>query len=156
MLLVDAENGEAVLHRRVQTCGLETEAAEHFHVVDAFGWDVADPAQLTALEEMVLELAIDLFVIDGFRAVWRGQEVESSEVAAALDPLRHLCHTSGAAGVLLHHARKASGESADSYRGGTGVGAAVENIVEIAQDARRHRPATAQAREPELQVRGRA
>ena len=46
VLLIDAENGEAVLHRRVQTCGLETEAAEHFHVVDAFGWDVADPAQL--------------------------------------------------------------------------------------------------------------
>jgi hypothetical protein len=142
--IFDAENGEAVLHRRVQTCGLKTEAVDYFTVVDAFGFDLADEQQLAAMASIIREREIDLFVLDGFRAMWRGLEVESAEVSAALDPLRHLCHTSRAAGILLHHARKASGESADSYRGGTGVGAAVESIVEIARmpgdpDPRRRR-----------------
>ena len=53
----------------------------------------------------------------------RSPENDPAAVAAALDPLRNLIRSEGAAAVLLHHLAK---NARSSYRGSTAIGAAVE------------------------------
>ena len=63
-------------------------------------------------------------MLDSYRSLWPGgDENDPAAVAAALDPLRNLIRSEGAAAVLLHHLAK---NARSSYRGSTAIGAAVE------------------------------
>lgn len=122
VLVADAENGEREIHRRLRAAGLAPEHADRLTFVEARGFDLRyDLRQLIDLAAGVY----DLVLLDSFRALWRGDERDEAEIAAALDPLRQLAHDEQIAVGLTHHAQKAG----DEYRGSTAIGASIEWAV---------------------------
>lgn len=120
VLVIDAENGQHEIHRRVRGLGLPAEAANRFHVVEAEGFSLASDRD--ELLKLMKKHRPDLVVLDSFRSLWPGgDENDSAAVHAVLDPLRNELRRLRAAGILLHHAGKNGG-----YRGSTGIGAACE------------------------------
>lgn len=136
VLLVDAENGGRVLHRRVRGLGLASEHSDQLVIAEARGADLRH--HLSHLDALLREHEPDLLIVDSFRSTWAGEENSSGEVAAVLDPVRNLVRDRDVATILIHHAGKLGG-----YRGSTGIGAAVENVLELVRlqddDDRRRR-----------------
>ncbi|HEX7246269.1 MAG TPA: AAA family ATPase [Solirubrobacterales bacterium] len=118
VLLVDAENGEYEIHRRVKALGLPSAGvtvveAEDFHL----GRNLAD------LESLIERVQPGLVILDSFRSLWPGgDENDSAAVAAVLDPLRNMLRRQGPAGILLHHVSRAGND----YRGTSAIGASIE------------------------------
>lgn len=118
VLLVDAENGEYEIHRRVKALGLPSAGvtvveAEDFHL----GRNFAELESLIELEQP------SLVILDSFRSLWPGgDENDSAAVAAVLDPLRNMLRRQGPAGILLHHVSRAG----NNYRGTSAIGASIE------------------------------
>lgn len=117
VVIVDAENGEHEIHRRVHALGLPGDGIEIF---EADGFDLR--SDLAELERVLEENRPALLVLDSFRSLWAGKENDSGEVSAVLDPLRNLVRRFGAGGLLLHH----SGRSSGHYRGSSAIGSSVE------------------------------
>lgn len=117
VMVVDAENGEHEIHRRVRTLELPAEDVEVF---EAQGFDLRrDSAEL---ERAIEEHRPTLLVLDSYRTLWGGEENDSGEVAAVLDPLRNLVRRLDAGALLLHHSGKVNG----AYRGSSAIGASAE------------------------------
>ena len=138
VIIVDAENSEDEVHRRLRAMGMQPAFEDQLVIFEARGFDLRRDLELVEQELERHEPA--LVVLDAFRSLWGGKEVESDETAAALDPLRQLLHDRGVGGLLAHHARKAD----DEYRGNTGIGASVEHIITLGRgrgdpDRRRRR-----------------
>jgi KaiC/GvpD/RAD55 family RecA-like ATPase len=136
-LVVDAENGDRELHRRLRSLDLRPEHAASVEVYEARGHDLR--RHLHELRAVLADYHPDLLILDSWRSLWGGDENDPGEVARCLDPLRNLIREHDAAAVLIHHMRKAGG-----YRGTTAIGASVENIIELARhdedpDRRRRR-----------------
>jgi hypothetical protein len=125
VLVIDAENGEYEIHRRVKTLGLPSEGvtvveADDFHL----GRDLA------ALEALIEREQPGLVILDSFRSLWPGgEENDSGAVAAVLDPLRNMLRRQGPAGILLHHVSRAGND----YRGTSAIGAAIEMGFRLAR-----------------------
>lgn len=117
VVIVDAENGEREIHRRVRT--LELPAGE-IEVFEAQGFDLRKDSG--ELESALEAHRPDLLVLDSYRTLWGGEENDSGEVAAVLDPLRNLVRRFGAGALLLHHSGKVNG----AYRGSSAIGASAE------------------------------
>jgi hypothetical protein len=121
VLLIDGENGEDEIHRRLRAVGLDLRHSGNFTAVEARGFDLRrDLAEVARLAT-----GFDLVLLDSFRALWRGDERDEAEVAAALDPLRQLAHDTATAYALTHHAQKGG----DEYRGSSAIGACVDWCV---------------------------
>lgn len=118
VVIVDAENGEHEIHRRVRALGLPGGGIKVAEAEQDF--DLRHDLEL--LERVLDEHRPHLLVLDSFRSLWRGDENDSGEVAAVLDPLRNLVRTYEAGAVILHHAGKQSG----IYRGSSAIGASIE------------------------------
>ncbi len=125
-LIVDAENGEATIHRRISALGLGREHAAHIQFAETNGFDLR--RNMSQLTELVKEVKPDLVVLDSWRSLWGGRENDSDEVAAVLDPLRPLARISGSGVILIHHMSRAG-----AYRGSTAAGASVENLLTISR-----------------------
>jgi AAA domain len=126
-LIVDAENGEYEIHRRVHTLGMPADGVE---VYEAEGFDLR--RDLERLAEILASRAptIDLLVLDSYRSLWGGEENDSGEVAAALDPLRNLIREFRVAALLLHHTPK----SGNGYRGSSAIAASVDLGFTLGRD----------------------
>ena len=131
VLLVDAENGERVLHRRVRGLGLAREHAQNVTIVEARGADLR--RHLAHLDDLLTSYRPDLLVLDSFRSLWTGDENAPGEASAVLDPLRNLVRGHDVAALLIHHAGKSG-----TYRGSTAIGASVENVLELTRDPEDH------------------
>ncbi len=131
VLIVDAENSPAEAHKRIRGLGLPTSAADagRFHLYEARSFNLG--RDLDELVAVVDDLGPDLLVLDSFRSLWPvGEENDSGAVAAVLDPLRAIVHERPAmATVMIHHESRAG----RGYRGSTGIGASVENILSLAR-----------------------
>jgi len=127
VLIVDAEDSEDEIHRRLHAMGLGAGHADSLAIAEARGFDLR--RNLIELEQLIDKHKPALVILDAFRSLWSGREVESDETALALDPLRTLLHDKKVGGLLNHHSRKID----DEYRGNTGVGASVENIVTLSK-----------------------
>jgi KaiC/GvpD/RAD55 family RecA-like ATPase len=127
VLVIDAENGERELHRRLRSLGLGPDHSERIEVYEAHGHDLR--RNLGEVEALLIELAPDLVVLDSWRSLWGGDENDSGEVARCLDPLRDMIRKRDCGGVLIHHMRKQGG-----YRGSSAIGASVENVLELSRD----------------------
>ena len=117
VVIVDAENGEGEIHRRVHTLELPSEGVDYF---EAEGFDLR--SNLGELEAVLEAHRPDLLVLDSYRSLWGGEENDSREVAAVLDPLRNLVRRYDAGTLLLHHSGKTNG----GYRGSSAIGASAE------------------------------
>lgn len=125
VLLIDAENGEREIHRRLRAMGLAATDADQLVAVEARGFELRD--DLDQIRSLLDRFEPDLLVLDSFRALWRGDERDEAQVAEALDPLRDLTHDREIATALIHHAQKGGEE----YRGSTAIGAAIEWCVMV-------------------------
>jgi predicted ATP-dependent serine protease len=125
-LIIDAENGERELHRRLRSSGLTGEHADRIEVYETHAHDLRQ--HLLELERMLESHKPDLLILDSWRSLWGGDENDAGEVARVLDPLRNLIRQHNAGAVLVHHMRKGGG-----YRGSSAIGASVENIIELAR-----------------------
>jgi archaellum biogenesis ATPase FlaH len=125
-LIVDAENGERELHRRLRSSGLTGEYADRIEVYETHGHDLRQ--HLHELEAVLRSHKPDLLILDSWRSLWGGDENDAGEVARVLDPLRNLIRQHNAGAVLIHHMRKNGG-----YRGSSAIGASVESVVELAR-----------------------
>lgn len=123
VLIIDAENGEREIHRRVHALGLVAEHAQRLEVVEAEGFHLRD--DLGQLEELLRAVRPDLLILDGFRSLWPvGDENKSDDVAPVLDALRNLIRRSGCGAILIHH----TGKSGQTYRGSSAIGGAAEIV----------------------------
>ena len=137
VLIIDAENGDRELHRRMRSLGLRANDAARIEVYEASGHDLR--RNLHEVEAVLADSKPDLLVLDSWRSLWAGDENDSGEVAKVLDPLRNLIRRHNAGAVLIHHMRKGGG-----YRGSSAIGACVEMVVELSRheedpDRRRRR-----------------
>jgi hypothetical protein len=117
-LIIDAENGEYEIHRRVKALGLPSAGVV---VVEAEGFHLRD--DIGELESLIQREQPGLVVLDSFRSLWPGgDENDSAAVSAVLDPLRNMLRRLGPAGILLHHVSRAGND----YRGTSAIGASIE------------------------------
>ena len=128
VLLIDAENGEREIHRRVRAMGLTAEHAHNLAIAEARGFELRKHLDMVA--ELARDHRADLVLLDSFRSLWRGDERDEAEVAAALDPLRDLAHGTETAFSLVHHAQKGGEE----YRGSSAIGACIDWCVMLDRD----------------------
>lgn len=118
VLVVDAENGQYEIHRRVKTLGLPSSGVA---VVEADGFRLG--ADLHHLEAVIERERPGLVILDSFRSLWPGgDENDSGAVAGVLDPLRNMLRRQGPAAILLHHVSRAGND----YRGTSAIGAGIE------------------------------
>jgi RecA-family ATPase len=118
VLVIDAENGEYEIHRRVRALGLP---GERITLVEAIDFHLG--RDLARLEALIAEHKPGLVILDSFRSLWPGgDENDSAAAAAVLDPLRNLLRRRGPAGILLHHVSR----SGNDYRGNSAIGASIE------------------------------
>lgn len=120
VVLLDAENGERTLHERAHLVGLPP---DRVRAGIASTFDLRDPAAVDGLRRALGDPPPALLVLDSLASLAPGlRENDAHDVAPVLDRLRRLAQDTGAAVLLLHHTRKGG----DSYRGGTGIPAAVD------------------------------
>jgi transcriptional regulator with XRE-family HTH domain len=120
VVLIDAENGERTLHERAHLVGLPP---DRVRAGIAGTLNLRDAASAGELQRALASRPPVLLVLDSFASLAPGlRENDAHEVGPVLDRLRRLAQDTGAAVLLLHHTRK----SGDSYRGGTGIPAAVD------------------------------
>jgi hypothetical protein len=111
-MLVDAENGESELHRRVQRLNLPGAAADSMEIFEAIGFDLADVDHRRHLDHVIDGSKPQLVIFDAFRSLWQGDEDRSRDVAPVVDGLGAAARKHDLAALLLHHATK----SGASYR----------------------------------------
>ncbi len=129
VMVVDAENGESEIHRRLRALGLAAGAEARLSIYTTEAGDLLnDQAEM---ESALFEERPDLLVIDSLRSTWRGKENASDEVGPAIDHLRNLARRHDCAVALIHHAGKVGTE----YRGSTAIGAGAQIVVHLGRDA---------------------
>lgn len=121
--IVDAENGDYEIHRRVRTLGLPGDVT----VCTTEGLDLR--RDLGEIEQLLTVERPDVLILDSFRSLWGGEENDSGEVATVLDKLRNLARRYGTATILLHHANK----NGAIYRGSSAIAASVEMAFTLAR-----------------------
>lgn len=122
VLVVDAENGEQEVHRRVRGLNVTSGAMVY---IEADGFDAA--TDLAMVEAEATRHQPDVVVLDSLRSLAPAmRENDSDDAEAVLAPLRALTRNHRCAVLLLHHASKAGG-----YRGSSAIGAAVELGFEL-------------------------
>jgi KaiC/GvpD/RAD55 family RecA-like ATPase len=126
VLIIDAENGDRELHRRLRSLGLRSNHVARIEVYEASGHDLR--RHMHEVEALLGSYKPDLLILDSWRSLWAGDENDSGEVAKVLDPLRNLIRRHNAGAVLIHHMRKNGG-----YRGSSAIGASVENVMELSR-----------------------
>jgi Bifunctional DNA primase/polymerase, N-terminal/AAA domain/Primase C terminal 1 (PriCT-1) len=123
VVIIDGENGEEEIHRRLRSLGLRPEHVSNIKVYEARGFELREHVGLIA--KIIEEFGPDFVLLDSYRTLWRGRERQEDEVPEALDPLRQLAHDTSVALALIHHAQK----DGDEYRGSTAIGACVDWLV---------------------------
>jgi AAA domain len=124
VVIVDAENGEGEIHRRVRTLELPSVDVVAY---EAQGFDLR--SDLAELERILEAHRPNLLVLDSYRSLWGGEENDSREVAGVLDPLRNLVRRYEAGTLMLHHSGRANG----AYRGSSAIGASAELGFKLAR-----------------------
>lgn len=126
VLLIDAENGEAEIHRRVLGLGVKPETLV---TVEAERFDLREDVR--DVRTLLRHVQPDVLVLDSLRSLAPGlDENDSGPVEAALGPLRGLSRKHQCATLIVHHAGKAN----NGYRGSTAIGAAVELGFTLARE----------------------
>jgi hypothetical protein len=115
-LYLDAENGEWLLHRRIR----EVDAPRvNLSIWLSDGLDLAKPADVSFLAEIIEAEAVNLLVLDSLRSLAPAMEENSGDsVSPVMTAIRQLARDSGCAIIVLHHRPKNGG---GAYRGSSAL-----------------------------------
>ncbi len=115
-LILDAENGEWLLHRRVR----EVDAPRvNLDLYLSDGLDLSKPADLHWLTQAVTDAGVNLLILDSLRSLApRMEENNGDSVAPVMAGIRQIARDTGAAVIVLHHRPKNSGSA---YRGSSAL-----------------------------------
>ncbi|MGB2711287.1 MAG: AAA family ATPase [Conexibacter sp.] len=126
-LVIDAENGECEVHRRVRGLRIQPETLTYagtqgFSLRRDFDW----------VEDAVSQYRPDLLVLDSFRSLTPGEEEnDSGAVEAILALVRSLAQRHDCAVLVLHHTSKAGGP-----RGSSAFAASVDIAFELTRNGK--------------------
>lgn len=128
VMLVDAENGEAVIHRRLHLLDVSRDDAERLKpvIVGPGGFDLC--RDMGELHWLMGAHAPDLVVLDSFRTLWDGDEDSSRETSPVLVALNELARGHRAAILMIHH--DGTNDSKPG-RGSTAIPAVAETNVRL-------------------------
>lgn len=122
VLIVDAENPQAVVQERFDRLGIRSGT-------DLLVWgawiqpEPAGPESRLIIDWITAADAKPLIIFDSYAALYEGNENDSAETRRFMQRFRNLA-TMGATVVVLHHTGKA--ESAQQFRGSSDIKAAVD------------------------------
>jgi hypothetical protein len=125
VLIIDAENGERMIWRRLRSVALAFDHADNLIVHEARGFDLR--RHLHLVSKLAVEHHADLVLLDSFRALWGGNERDEGEVTEVFQPVTDLAHDLDIAISTTHHAQK----SGEEYRGSSAIGAVPDWIVRL-------------------------
>jgi predicted ArsR family transcriptional regulator len=147
VLILALEEHEREVKRRLRDLGADQIEEIHVNV-----GPIADsPDTFHQIKEYIAAHGIILVIFDTLNTFWSVQdENNATDVTRAIKPLLNLARESGAAILLLHHARKSEGEFGDEIRGS----GALFSLLDVALILKRHevetqRKLTAISRYPE-------
>lgn len=120
VLIIDAENGESLIHRRLHQAGLTDPS--RYVVMEADGLDLRDEGHKRELLSAIRRESPDLIVLDGLASLAPGiRENDSEAMGPWMMFVQRIARQLNAAVVLLHHATKTDGGT--NYRGSGAIGA---------------------------------
>ena len=147
VLILALEEHEREVKRRLRDLGADQLAEIHVNV-----GPLDDSADIFHQIKMYISAhGITLVIFDTLNTFWSVRdENNATDVTRAIKPLLNLARESGAAILLLHHARKSEGEHGDEIRGS----GALFSLLDVALILKRHevetqRRLTAISRYPE-------
>jgi hypothetical protein len=131
VLLVSTEDGEVRLRKRIwrmTDTPNEYHPNFHFHVSEC---NLSDSKTLSALKSKILETKPDLVVLDPLINLFKKGELNSAEdMNRVLRPLQDLAKETGAAILVIHHARKSGSEdSIDTIQGSITISGVADGIL---------------------------
>lgn len=147
VLFLSVEEHRREIKRRLRALGADSLETLHVHT----GPLDDSPTTLHTLGQFIGKRGIKLVILDTLNSFWSVQEENDAVgVTQAIKPLLNLARESGAAILLLHHARKSDGEHGDEIRGS----GALFSLLDVALILKRHevetqRKLTAISRYPE-------
>lgn len=122
VLIIDAENGQPLIHRRLHSAGLRD--ATNYAVREAVGLDLRAPEHRRELVQAIAQEQPQVVVLDSLASLAPGiRENEAESMAPWMLAIQNIARSTKTAILLLHHASKAGNGS--SYRGSSAIGAGV-------------------------------
>jgi hypothetical protein len=131
VLILAMEEHRREIKRRLRD--LSADQIDSIHVHTGPLTDSADTLHL--LQDYIRQHSIVLVIFDTLNAFWSvSEENDAGAVTQAIKPLLQLARDSGAAVLLIHHARKSEGEHGDEIRGS----GALFSLLDVALILKRH------------------
>lgn len=131
---IDLEQPLSEVHARLVKLGLRFDDVDGLHYAHNPDLNIATPDGIARVEKMVVDGKLDLLVIDSLRAAAPGaDENDSGAMSSIMTPLRRITSTHGTTIVVIHHARKRTGEGPSDaislVRGSGAITAAVDTVL---------------------------
>lgn len=116
--IFDLENPLGEVHKRLRRIGVTHDDHDGLIYVHAPAMDLSTPDGAAQLEATIAEHQLDVAVIDSFRRAAPGvDENDSAAVSAFFAPLRRIISGRKRSIIVVHHARKRSGNDQDQDAG---------------------------------------
>lgn len=131
---IDHEQGMRGTMRRYQRLGIRGARGLEVCYPPADGWRLSSNGSIPWLEE--LSQGARLVIIDSLRASTPSVDENDSDIRKLLDPLGEISDRTGAAFVVIHHARKQGKDEVDGpefLRGSSGITDAASAVIGLAR-----------------------
>ncbi len=131
VLIIDEENGEARLHRRLARITGQSSDDCPIHIASMCGVNLSHDRWIDSLHSKVAEIEPSLILFDSLIRVHRGGENSAEDMATLFSVFTALRHDSGCAIVFTHHLRKMGfiRDLGQRIRGSSDILAYVDSMV---------------------------
>lgn len=134
--IIDAENSEDEIHRRIRTAGIQNRNALTYYRTDL---TILGKDETRDLFEEIARHS-DIVILDSQRGLWDGDEKEQAEAGRMLRDLARIAEATGLCIVIIHHDTKAG-----QYSGSSDIDAALSGSrlhIQRAHDPKKKPQAT--------------
>ena len=132
-LIIDEENGETRLQRRLARLTNQTTHDCPIHIASMCGVNLSDDSWISSLHKKVAEIKPGLILFDSLVRVHRGGENSAEDMATLFSVFTSLRHDFGSAIAFTHHLRKVGfiRDLGQRVRGSTDILAYVDSMLGI-------------------------
>lgn len=124
-LLVDAENGQHELARRLGYFNFNGQCGHYFQAIQPESF-IDNIGELASLCTYIVQHHAGLVILDSLTSLWPGDQIKPAEVTVFLRELQRVAREYDTAIIFLHHENKYG-----DYRGTTAMGAVPEIILHM-------------------------